>query len=100
MNEGPRTVVAQSRPTVFDVVASYDELSDAIDGVAAIVRMHQTESARLSGQARSIYQVMTAWRNATGMLEIALKAAEQARDGIMANALTVGRALSAAEEKD
>ena len=98
MNEGPRTIVAQLRPTIFDMMEKYGELSEALDGIAAIVRMHQTERARLSGQGPSSYQVLTAWRNATDMLEIALKAAEQARDGILTNGPTVSSAPNVEEE--
>ena len=100
MTEGLQTVVTQSRPTIFDVMERYGELSDAIDGIAAVLRMHETERARLSDRGRSSYQVLTAWRNATNMLGVAVKAAEQVRDAILGNAVTTAPALNVTEELD
>jgi len=100
MTEGPRTVVAQPRLTEFDVLALYDQLTVALQRVSAATRMHQTECARLHGRASSIHEVRTAWQNATEVLENAEMSARHAHDQILANALTVGRALRATELDD
>jgi len=100
MTEGPRTVVAQSRPTAGEVLAGYDALSQAIKGLAVVVRLHQAEIERLSTQSRPIYQVAIPWRHALSMLESAFKATEQARDGIFANSEAVARAVNLANETE
>ena len=99
MTEGPRAVAAQPRLTEFDLLALYDQLTIALQRVAAATRMHQTECARLHGQV-SLYEIRTAWRNAIEVLETAEVLARHAHDQILAQALTVGRALRATELDD
>ena len=94
MTESPRTVVAEPRLTDFDLLALYDQLTIALQRVSAATRMHQTECARLHGRG-SLYGMRTAWQNATDVLERAEISARHAHDQILANALTVGRALRA-----
>ena len=97
MTESPRTVVAQPRLTVFDLLAFYDQLTVALQRISAATRMHQTECARLHGRAKSIHEVHIAWRNATEVLEAAGMSLRHAHDKILGSALTVGRALRGTE---
>lgn len=96
MTEGSRTVAAQPRLTEFDLLALYDQLTVALQRVSAATRMHQTECARLHGRG-SLNDMRTAWQNATEVLEAAEMSACHAHDQILAQALTVGRALRATE---
>ncbi len=55
MTQGPRTIVAQSRPTAGEVLAGYAALSGAIEGLAVVVRLQKAEIERLSIQSLPIY---------------------------------------------
>ena len=100
MTQGPRTVVAQSRPTAGEVLAGYAALSGAIEGLAVVVRLQKAEIERLSIQSLPIYRVAIPWRHALSLLEAALKTTEQARDSIFANSEAVARAINLANETD
>lgn len=100
MTEGLRTVVAQPRLEVLDLLELYENLTTALQRVAAVTRMHQTECHRLYGKAGSTHDVLMAWQNSTQVLEAACLTLQQAHDAIMDQAMPVCSALRAMEAND
>jgi hypothetical protein len=100
MTEGPWTLVAQSRATEASVLAAYADMGNMLQRLAAITRMHQTESARLYNHAGPSKEVLIAWENALGLLEDAVVLARHSHEAIMAHAPAVALALRKAEFTD
>jgi hypothetical protein len=100
MTEGPRTVVAPARLTEIDFILLLDEVSIALQRISAATRMAETERSRLHGKATSIHEVLSAWRISNEVLETSERSLQTAHRAVMANALTVGRALRATEIDD
>jgi hypothetical protein len=62
--------------------------------------MAETERSRLHGKCTSIHEALSAWRISNEVLETGDRLLQTAHRAVMANALTVGRALRATEVDD